>query len=171
MEPKKHEYEGASHHACEVKSPYGPLTGDSELPAADDKTIFDSLQRRILSSIVTECLDSHESCTGYYTDTSEQYVLRCCCSCHGKIAQAIATGNGHEKNGIDKEKGMAICTKEGSDVVETNQLHPRPLLTFFRSSRTNLYQYQLCHLNEEHPTYSYLIQRGGVIPYAYHTYY
>ena len=66
---------------------------------------------------------------------------------------------------MDRERTMTV-TKEGSDVVETNQLHPRPLLTFFRSSRTDLYLYQHCHLNEERPVHNYLIQRGGVIPYA-----
>ena len=65
---------------------------------------------------------------------------------------------------------MVKQTKEGLDVLETNQPHPRPLLTFYRSSWTNLYLYQLCHLNEEHPTHNYLIQGGGVILYAYHTY-
>ena len=33
---------------------------------------------------------------------------------------------------------MVKQTKEGLDVLETNQPHPRPLLTFYRSSWNNL---------------------------------
>ena len=63
---------------------------------------------------------------------------------------------------MDRER-VATVTKKGPDVVETNQLHPRPLLTCFHSSRTNLYLYHHFHLNEERPAYDHLIHRGGVI--------
>lgn len=66
---------------------------------------------------------------------------------------------------MDRERTITV-TKEDSDVVETNQLNPRPLLTCFRSSRINLNPTQQYHLNEEIPAYDCLIQKGGVISYA-----
>jgi hypothetical protein len=42
----------------------------------------DSTGLRYLTSVVTECLDLHETCTGFYVDSSERYIVRCCCSCH-----------------------------------------------------------------------------------------
>jgi hypothetical protein len=42
----------------------------------------DSSQFGYLSTVVTECLDLHQRCTGFYTDNSEKYILRCSCLCH-----------------------------------------------------------------------------------------
>ena len=42
----------------------------------------DSSQLSYLSTVVTECLDLHERCTGSYTDNLEKHILRCCCLCH-----------------------------------------------------------------------------------------
>jgi len=39
---------------------------------------------RYLSSVVTECLVSHGTCTGFYISSLGGYVLKCQCSCHSK---------------------------------------------------------------------------------------
>ena len=56
----------------------------------------DSTGLRYLTSVVTECFDLHETCTGFYADISERYIVRCCCSCH---LNQIATSDEEVKEG------------------------------------------------------------------------
>ncbi len=39
---------------------------------------------RYLSSVVTECLVSHNRCTGSYVSEIAACIIRCRCSCHSK---------------------------------------------------------------------------------------
>ena len=55
---------------------------DLAIDANQDLVSKDSSRSIYLSTVVTECLDAHERCTGSYVDNSGKYILRCCCLCH-----------------------------------------------------------------------------------------
>jgi hypothetical protein len=49
---------------------------------SDHDLIDKDSEFRYLSSVVTECLVSHDKCTGSYISSLGAYVLKCRCSCH-----------------------------------------------------------------------------------------
>src|SRR6266487_1692304 len=73
---------------CSKSIPGEPATGDtmSNTCSLGNKVLVsatkpDENSKTIVAS-VTNCLASHEQCTGSYTDFSSRYVIICQCKCH-----------------------------------------------------------------------------------------
>jgi hypothetical protein len=74
-------------HSVEIATHEGradkPANEHSTPPVDDNQGDIDKVNcARYLSSVVTECLDSHRACSGFYTDCEGKYILKCSCSCH-----------------------------------------------------------------------------------------
>jgi hypothetical protein len=50
---------------------------------------------------VTNCLSSHEKCTGRYIDFSSKYIVICYCQCHSKKPVTLDGGRTTESNVSD----------------------------------------------------------------------
>jgi hypothetical protein len=88
MNPKKSErYRPSSSEApFETDPSVEPVIGDG--PDASNSSGHDLIDKdsefRYLSSVVTECLVSHDRCTGSYISSLGAYGLKCNCSCHSR---------------------------------------------------------------------------------------
>ena len=106
------EFEGSEGFATRdsLDNRSAPISGHLVTYGNHNPSDKDSTGLRYLTSVVTECLDLHETCTGSYIDSSERYIVRCCCSCHNGRASGsnlardshlnqIATSNEEVKEG------------------------------------------------------------------------
>jgi hypothetical protein len=96
MNPKKSErYRSSSSQAPFETDPSakpviddGPGTRSQQKEVIANSNGHDLIDKdsefRYLSSVVTECLVSHDRCTGSYISSPEAYVLKCQCSCHSR---------------------------------------------------------------------------------------
>jgi hypothetical protein len=72
-----------------------PTISNLDIDANQDRVDKDSYRFSHLSTVVTECLDLHERCTGSYVDSSGKYILRCHCLCHRgeDVLASVAKGD------------------------------------------------------------------------------
>jgi hypothetical protein len=96
MNPKKCERHmpSSSQAPFETDPSVKPVKGDGPGARSQQKKVIANFsghdlidkdsEFRCLSSVVTECLVSHDTCTGSYISSLETYILRCRCSCHSR---------------------------------------------------------------------------------------